>query len=281
MKPISVGLLFAITSCVPGISGYAGTFVEKRADGLADPAGLSKYGFTGVISDPIHRPSYIGAYDRRSRNPYWIAEHITAESLAKSTGDPSAAQYHEDTTIPELFRALLKDYARSGYDHGNMMPVSDGRWDQEATNEIFTLSNMCPQVGKGFNRGYWAEFEKFCRGLTKVYSSVRIVTGPLYMPIQEGSKWVMKYEIIGNPPNVAVPTHFFKVIFAEGKGEAVALGSFVLPNKAIDNSTPLESFHTPLEAIEKASGLVFASDLERNQGHVKPLCSEVECKIGG
>ena len=52
---------------------------------------------------------------------------------------------------------------------------------------------------------------------------------------------------------MAVPTHFFKVIVAEGPDTAgpVAVGAFVLPNQEINNSVALTSFLTPVEAIER------------------------------
>ena len=143
----------------------------------------------------------------------------------------------------------------------------------------FALSNMCPQVGEGFNRDYWAHFEDFCRRLTTFYPSVRIVTGPLYLPKRDGDKWKVSYEVIGHPPNVAVPTHFYKVIFAEdGKeGGQVALGAFVLPNDRISNDKPLREFEVPVEAVERATGLEFAGLLP--PARRKKLCQEVSCSI--
>ena len=124
-------------------------------------------------------------------------------------------------------------------------------------------------------------FEDFCRRLTGHYPSVRIVTGPLYLPRRDPSdgKWRVSYEVIGNPPNVAVPTHFYKVIFAEDGlgGGNVALAAFVLPNSPIANEKPLQDFEVPLEAVERASGLEFASKLPASRR--KSLCQEVACSI--
>lgn len=63
-------------------------------------------------------------------------------------------------------------------------------------NDTFFLSNMCPQVGEGFNRDYWAHLEDFCRRLTTRYPSVRIITGPLYLPKRDAAdgKWRVTYE---------------------------------------------------------------------------------------
>ena len=32
------------------------------------------------------------------------------------------------------------------------VPAADAKFSQEAMNETFYLTNMCPQVGDGFNR---------------------------------------------------------------------------------------------------------------------------------
>ena len=246
-----------------------------------DPSGLFQYGFPGPVSDLHATLSTTSAFDRRNRNPHWVAEHITPTSLSTHGGDRRHSVFVEDATIPTKFQAKLHDYHRSGYDRGHQVPAADAKWSQEAMDQTFLLSNMCPQVGDGFNRDYWAHFEDFCRRLTRDFPSVRIVTGPLYLPRRDPSdhKWRVSYEVIGNPPNVAVPTHFYKVIFAEdGKtGGNVSLGAFVLPNAPIANDKPLTDFEVPVEAIERASGLEFASKLPPQRR--KQLCQEIKCSI--
>lgn len=245
-----------------------------------DPSGIFQYGFPGPVNDLRPAASLTSSFDRRTRNPHWVAEHITPESLANNNADRKHSVFVEDVTIPEMFRAKLKDYFRSGYDRGHQVPAADAKWSQEAMDDTFALSNMCPQVGDGFNRDYWAHFEDFCRRLTKQYPSVRVVTGPLYLPKKEADgKWRVSYEVIGSPPNVAVPTHFYKVIFAEdGKvGGKVALGAFVLPNAVIPNTKPLTDFEVPLSVVERASGLEFANKLE--PARRRSLCQEANCSV--
>ncbi|KAF2400722.1 hypothetical protein EJ06DRAFT_529835 [Trichodelitschia bisporula] len=244
------------------------------------PAAVFQYGLTGPIHDQRAAASLYSSYDRRTRNPAWVAEHITRESLANGTADRKHSVFSEDTDVPEKFRALLKDYFRSGYDRGHQVPAADAKWSQQAMDDTFVLSNIAPQVGQGFNRDYWAHFEDFCRRLTGKYPSVRIVTGPLYLPRRDpDGKWRVSYEVIGSPPSVAVPTHFFKILYAEdGRvGGDVALGAFVLPNAPIPNDKPLKDFEVPLEAVERASGLEFAEKLPSTRR--KQLCKEIECSI--
>ncbi|KAI1457641.1 DNA/RNA non-specific endonuclease [Annulohypoxylon moriforme] len=249
--------------------------------GPVDPSGLFEYGFPGPVADIATRQALISSFDRRLRNPHWVVEHITPASLAQRGGDRKHSVFLEDEAVPDKFRAKLKDYFRSGYDRGHQVPAADAKWSQGAMDETFYLTNMCPQVGEGFNRDYWAHFEDFCRGLTGRYPSVRIVTGPLYLPKRDPSdnKWYVRYEVIGNPPNVAVPTHFYKVIFAEdgAVGGNVAIGAFVLPNAPIPNEKPITDFEVPVEAVERASGLEFATKLPAQRR--KRLCSDTTCAL--
>lgn len=127
-------------------------------------------------------------------------------------------------------------------------------------------------MGAGFNRDYWARFEKFVRDLTRVGVAVYIVTGPLYLPRRKQPKdgpspspnstaqYVMEYELLGKPPNlVAVPNFFFKVVLVEQADGRRLVGAFVLPNAAIDPATPLTSFLVPIDSLERAAGLRFFS----------------------
>lgn len=62
---------------------------------------------------------------------------------------------------------------------------------------------------------------------------------------------MQKYEVIGNPPNVAVPTHFAKVVLTSHPSSSnsdvreISTGAFVLPNDVINNDKPLEDFVAP------------------------------------
>jgi endonuclease G len=269
------------TPSVPAFTPATIPLPAKDIISPIDPAGLFQYGFPGPVADLATRNSLISSFDRRLRNPSWVAEHITPASLAQAGGDRKHSVFLEDPSVPEKFRGKLKDYFRSGYDRGHQVPAADAKWSQEAMNDTFFLTNMCPQVGEGFNRDYWAHFEDFCRRLTTKYPSVRIVTGPLYLPKRDAAdgKWRVSYEVIGNPPNIAVPTHFYKVIFAEDGTASgpVAVGAFVLPNAVIPNEKPLTDFEVPVEAVERASGLEFATKLPVQRR--KRLCTDTMCAL--
>lgn len=244
------------------------------------PEGFYKYGFPGPVHDLQKHQEFITCYDRSTRNPYWVLEHVNKDSLKRGDGvDRKKSIFKEDESIPLKFRARLRDYFRSGYDRGHNAPAADAKFNQLAIDETFLLTNMSPQVGEGFNRDYWAHFEDFARRLTQKYDSVRIMTGPLYLPKKGADdKYRVTYEVIGSPPNIAVPTHFFKLIVGERNGDdSLAVGAFVLPNDKIDNAEPLTNFQVPVEALERSSGLELLHRVP--YFNKRDLCKEVKCEI--
>ncbi|KAF7586303.1 hypothetical protein BBP40_009085 [Aspergillus hancockii] len=252
-----------------------------------EPAGILKYGNPGPVNDELKAVSLYGAYDRRARNPSWVAEHMTRESVSTVIGERKN-NFRQDKSIPANFRARVSDCNIADYDRGHQVPASPAKWSQEAVDEIFTMSNMCPQIGVGFNRHCWAYLEEFCKNLTTKYPSVRVVTGPLYLP-QKGDdgKWRVSYEVIGkqrnneSPPNVAVPTHFYKIVFGEEEcdkeriGSKVAVGAFVLPTGVVKEDKNLMDFEVERDIVERASGLEFAQELKSSRR--RRLCEEVKC----
>ena len=84
--------------------------------------------------------------------------------------------------------------------------------------------------------------------------------------------------MIGNPPNVAVPTHFYKVIMTHRNGH-YSVGAFVLPNQPIPDEVPLEAFKVPLDAVERGAGLVFFEKMGDAKVGLADLCKETKCKL--
>ncbi|GIL80059.1 hypothetical protein Vretimale_12871 [Volvox reticuliferus] len=238
---------------------------------------------------------YIAAYDYRTRNPKWVLEHITRSS---SNGDAKrdGKEFFPDPGVDPRFSAKLSDFRGSGYDRGHMAPAANHKSSQKAMDETFSLINISPQAGEGFNRDYWARFERFVKDLTYASADVYIITGPLWLPTQaqsqeavdkggsKGGKWTLVHDWIGKPPGlVAVPTHYYKVVIADPRGGsepekaavasspsdgasplakgAVAVGAFVMPNQPIDARNPLSAYVVPLEDLEQVAGTRFFPDL--------------------
>ncbi|TFK67882.1 hypothetical protein BDN72DRAFT_842476 [Pluteus cervinus] len=273
------------------IDTYTGRTQLSESQASFAASSILKYGNPGPICDLLRRQAFVVGYDRRLRHPSWTAEHLTAARLSKSpdnppvTGDRSKSTFGEDEELPSRFRATLKDYFRSGYDRGHMVPAADAKTSQTAMDETFLLSNIAPQVGVGFNRHYWAYLEDWCRKLTNNFTDVYVFTVPLYLPkLDPDGKWRVTYEVIGSPPNVSVPTHFAKVVLASKPSSSssssvpeLSTGAFVVPNAAIPEDAPLESFIVPVEAVERAAGLtLFSESVKSNSVHI---CKRTQCRV--
>lgn len=226
---------------------------------------IMKYGFPGL--DNVRSYSdYVLSYDRRNRVAHWVFEHLTATSIKPNDNvDRSKCDFRSDESIHPFFRSENTDYKRSGYDRGHMAAAGNHRLHQSHCDDTFFLSNMAPQVGRGFNRDSWNRLESYVRKLTKTYPNVYCCTGPLYLPRRESDgKMYVKYEVIGSN-TVAVPTHFYKVVVCETTDGKLELESYIMPNQVISDDTPLTVFQVPPETVERSSGLLFFDKIQRKQ----------------
>ncbi|GCB60188.1 hypothetical protein scyTo_0006835 [Scyliorhinus torazame] len=141
---------------------------------------------------------------------------------------------------------------------------------QRSLEDTFYLSNVVPQ-NPNLNQNVWNDLERYCRSLTKSNKNVYIYTGPLYLPRMEpDGKMYVKYQVIGEN-NVAVPTHIFKVVILEKHSGEIELQSYVMPNQPVMEKTPLKRFLVPIESIERASGLLFVSNILKKTNKLKAI----------
>lgn len=114
---------------------------------------ICKHGFPShAFEDIFFREGHVLAWDRRNRIPLWVAQHLSAPSLAAAKAAAEArklkrhSNFTEDASIPEIFRSKLSDYKGSGYDRGHMIPAADAKLTDESYNATFILTNIAPQV---------------------------------------------------------------------------------------------------------------------------------------
>ena len=168
-------------------------------------------------------------------------------------------------------------------------------------DETFLLSNIVPQDFDN-NGDFWNRTEIYCRDLTKKFSDVRVISGPLWLPSDQNSQEttqkgeidvpqpkllqngrpckphkVVSYPVIG-VNEVAVPTHLYKVIMAEDESlEKPLLSAFVVPNKPIEKDKNLIDFQIPLRELERKVGLRFHGHLSRDS--INDLCLTEGCSL--
>ncbi len=215
-----------------------------------------EYGLPTPQGALLCRTGFALAHDDTKKAPLWVAQRMTPDRLVQRVARKD--RFIPDPDLPKGKRAELDDYRGSGYDRGHMAPAADMRWSAQAMEESFYLSNMAPQVGPGMNRGIWATIEEAIRRWVSTRGELFIYTGPIYETTSPAR--------IG-PNQVAVPTHFYKVVFDPVRVDTIA---FVVPNAPHPNRR-IEEFITSVRDIEVRTGLNF---LNRINPAVQALIEE-------
>lgn len=209
------------------------------------------FGYPGQEKIILKRKGYVLGYNPDKKVADWVSYHFTDAYCVKNA--PRINDFRPDPDLPIGQRAELKDYNRSGYDRGHLAPAADMARDKQTMSESFLLSNMAPQIGRGFNRGIWKKLEDKVRGWVRQRKNIYVIDGPIY----DGSI----NKTIGSD-KVAVPNRFYKIIVScTESGENLDVIAFILPNKKNPNSM-LPKFITSIDEIEKETGLDFLHDLD-------------------
>ena len=196
----------------------------------------------------LKRKGYTTSYNNKSKNPNWVAWHLTK---AHTYGDNQRKNevFFEDETIERGQRATDNDYYNSRYDRGHMCPAGDNKWDAQAMRESFLFTNICPQ-NHGLNKYEWNDLEIQCRDWAREYGAIDIVCGPIYNSTGD-------QKTIGRN-KVWVPDAFFKVILCR-QGKPKAIG-FFYRNEGV-KQTKAEALRS-VDEIEALTGIDFFPALD-------------------
>lgn len=193
----------------------------------------------------LHRKGYTVSYNPSTKIPNWVAWHLTADHTS-GKAKRKGIEFHEDTDVPEP-RANTFDYVQSGYDRGHMCPAGDNKWDAEAMEQSFLLSNICPQ-NHNLNTGDWNGMEQQCRWWAKEFGDIYIVCGPILFN--------QKHKTIGKD-KVVVPEAFFKVVLCI-KATPKAIG-FIYRNA--EGGKPWGDYVNTVDQVERITGFDFFPSL--------------------
>lgn len=184
------------------------------------------------------------SFNPRHHIPNWVAWELTATET-----DGNTARSNKFIADPDIdSSAETWDYSYSGYDRGHMAPAGDMRWDEEAMNQSFYMTNICPQV-KSLNAGTWKNLEEKCRQWAEADSVIYIVCGPII----DGNP----IEHIGDT-RVYVPRKFFKVIISPYATPARGIG-FIMPNSKVKGG--MQACAVTIDSVESVTGHDFFASL--------------------
>lgn len=207
----------------------------------------------------IEHNGFAVSYDGKTRNPHWVYHKLTKEILTRKT-NRQICEFKEDPSLPNHLRAAKSDYTGSGFDRGHLCAAADC-FTQKSVEDSFFMTNIVPQV-PSLNRGLWKKLEEHVRNLTKQYSAIHIFSGPLYMSNKgsDGKRYV-SYQVIGQN-EVAVPSHFFLLLYAELPTGKLLNKAFIIPNQSVDSKASFRKYSATVKEVERASGVNFTNILE-------------------
>ncbi len=211
----------------------------------------------------LEKEDFALCYDGKNKIPLWTWEKLYGEK--PKLVSRKQASFKEDSEVYPHHRSSLKDYKNSGYDRGHLSPAHHHTDNEKAMQDSFLLSNICPMPAL-FNRGVWKQLENYAFELSKKMESLTVVSGPLFL---ENNKQV-SYALLGEN-SVAIPTHFFKVLYITERDETKRVEVFVIdahnPPSSIYKNKANNEFHPAivktLDYLETVSAMVFERDLPK------------------
>ncbi len=115
----------------------------------------------------LKRKGYTLSYNADYKTPQWVAWELTKKETKGKEGRTN--KFLPDPDVRGA-KAYTGDYTKSGYDRGHMAPAADMKWNKQAMEESFYMSNICPQ-NPNLNRGDWNDLEEKSRQWAKKYGA--------------------------------------------------------------------------------------------------------------
>lgn len=232
---------------------------EVLSTGIVEVDAKSTFGFEPPRSLPIiEKEGYLLAYDSRTRLASWVYEHLTPESVEIGV-DPTVFEYRERPRGFFPHHAMLENIQRE-QQSDSLCVIEDQLCSERDIEDTYSLTNITPQI-PWFNRDYWDKLESKIQLWAKNYDHLYVVSGTLFLPIYfDNGERIVQYSVIGEN-DIAVPTHFYKVVLIENSGD-IAMKAFVVPNEMLSTNIPLKEFEVSVKDVEQMTGLTFFPNLD-------------------
>ena len=176
----------------------------------------------------------------------WTVEHLHKKEQRQQVM-LEGFRYHRDYALERKQRATSSDYVYTTQDRSPLVPFEDMSDNHYASSETFVMSNIAPQDYK-LNRHGWVYLERGVRELADVYEEVVVVTGVAFLPEKD-----QKVEYIGRH-QVAVPTHYYKAVYAPHTVDGPKMWAWIVPNKAV-KVQEMKHYRTTVDQLEAKLGI--------------------------
>lgn len=192
----------------------------------------------------IINKSYTICYDIKMKSPLWSIHLLTKEHINNEICERGDSEFE---CAKNIKTAENKDYVKSGYDRGHIVPAKDMEFSEEAMNSCFLYYNCSPQLPR-LNRVEWRQIENYTRTYTKECDSLLVISGVYFDKLNDN--------YIGD--KVFIPSHYYKIFydFRKNKESAVA---FLVRN--IDEKQEIENCIISIDSLEIITGIDFFQKL--------------------
>ena len=198
----------------------------------------------------VHHYGHTLCYDPDAMIPAWAAYTLYAGDMKGDAVRPTRFMPDPAPELAGLPLAEHKHYSNSGWARGHMVPAGDLKYDQQAMNDSFLTTNVCP-MDIGFNNGIWRRLEEKVRKLAVKFGHVYIITGPIM-----GEN---RYGKVGNS-DILVPDAFYKALLVPYMGSFLSIG-FLLPNEPAPAGAKLKDYALTVADLESLTGRIFFASL--------------------
>ncbi len=211
-------------------------------DGVIDVIDKTDFNFlpSSTTSQIIKHQYYTLSYNEKHEQAEWVAYALTPAHLKRI--DRKRPYFIYDKKV-KTRSANYRNYKKSGYDKGHLVPAGDMRFSLKAYNDTFFTSNISPQ-NHDFNAGIWNTLEKKTRYWTKKYGKLYVITGGI---LTDGLPKI-------GQENVSVPKHFYKIVLDYTEPDVKAI-AFLMPNK--EENKALYKYVVSIDKIEQLTGIDF------------------------
>lgn len=240
------------------------------------PFGLPELipGFDHPIATLVEHDGWAALHDDINLIPLWVCHRLDADDTL-GDADRDDCNWKPDPQLGNGPTATDADYTHSGYARGHQAPANDYSFSQDEICETFYFANCAPQVQNGFNSGIWSTLEARCQDAAVARAEVYIITGPMfYDPVDDNDAPehdptldddLVEFFVIGEN-QVAVPTHFYKIVIDATELSAPTAIAFVVENRrhtiAADGPRFTDANTRPIRWIEARTGIDFMPAIE-------------------
>lgn len=216
----------------------------------------------------LHQKDYLTWYDDDLRVPLWVAYRLSKKNATAVRERLDC--FRPDPRLPVDSAAQCEDYLEPTFDQGHLAPNADFKRTESMMINTYIYSNITPQH-KNFNEHTWERLETLVRMWAAKRGDLFVITGAVFDQNGDNVRDADNLAQRVPPRNrVAIPTHFYKIIFRKHLLAADDSIAILLPHENAKHTgdawvTYITAHITSIGEIERVTGINFLPGLSASK----------------